>query len=77
MGRGGSCATPRNAATMEPMAARLAFIEKSPRRVPFMRKSFLLLELWSGAYMLDGWEKVIVGLFVPVLMACAYALWYA
>jgi len=42
-----------------------------------MRKSFLLLELWSGAYMLDGWEKVIVGLFVPVLMACAYALWYA
>ena len=40
-----------------------------------MRKSFLLLELWSGAYMLDGWEKVIVGLFVPVLAACAYALW--
>jgi len=61
---------------MQDLAARIKFIERHPRRVPWLRHKWLLLQLWTGAYMLDDWEKASLLLFAPLAICSVFALWW-
>ena len=58
---------------------RLRFVERRGERskdLPWLRHKVLLLELWTGAYMMDTWEGwVILGTPLVLLLAGMAYFW--
>ena len=39
------------------------------KELPWLRHKFLLVELWTGAYMLDSWEALAIFLVPTIIVA--------
>lgn len=50
--------------------------ETSNKEMPWWRHKLLLVQLWTGAYMLDRWEAVAI-FVTPIAMFGAFYYFYA